>query len=97
MLDFRPGQATFFCSTQLVAYQRMQILGTDGRIEIEIPFNAPPDQPCRIFLDDGSALGGRSARAEILDVVNQYSCRAISSPAPSAAAPNCPSRSRIRS
>ncbi len=72
VMEFPAGQALFFCSTQLVAYQRMQILGNDGRIEIEIPFNAPPDQPCRIFLDDGSALGGRSARAEIFDVVNQY-------------------------
>ena len=72
VMEFPAGQALFFCSTQLVAYQRMQILGSDGRIEIEIPFNAPPDQPCRIFLDDGSALGGRSARAEIFDVVNQY-------------------------
>ena len=72
VMEFPAGQALFFCSTQLVAYQRMQILGNDGRIEIEIPFIVPPDQPCRIFLDDGSALGGRSARAEIFDVVNQY-------------------------
>ena len=72
VMEFPAGQALFFCSTQLVAYQRMQILGNDGRIEIEIPFNIPPDRPCRIFLDDGSALGGRSARAEIFDVVNQY-------------------------
>ena len=72
VMEFPAGQALFFCSTQLVAYQRMQILGNDGRIEIEIPFNAPPDQPCRIFLDDGSALGGGAARAEIFDVVNQY-------------------------
>jgi predicted dehydrogenase len=72
LLQFPTGQALFFCSTQLVPYQRMQILGTDGRIEIEIPFNAPPDRPCRIFVDDGSELGDRSARAEMFDVVNQY-------------------------
>jgi predicted dehydrogenase len=72
LLQFPTGQALFFCSTQLVPYQRMQILGTEGRIEIEIPFNAPPDRPCRIFVDDGSELGDRSARAEMFDVVNQY-------------------------
>src|SRR5262245_30272079 len=72
VLQFPTGQALFFCSTQLVPYQRMQILGTEGRIEIEIPFNAPPDRPCRIFVDDGSALGDRSARVETFDVVNQY-------------------------
>jgi predicted dehydrogenase len=72
LLQFRAGQALFFCSTQLVPYQRMQIFGSDGRIDIEIPFNAPPDRPCRIFVDDGSALGDGSAVAEIFDVVNQY-------------------------
>ncbi|MET0481509.1 MAG: Gfo/Idh/MocA family oxidoreductase [Aestuariivirgaceae bacterium] len=72
VLQFATGQAMFFCSTQLVPYQRMQILGTEGRIEIEIPFNAPPDRPCRIFVDDGSELGDRSAREETFAVVNQY-------------------------
>ncbi len=72
LLEFPNGQALFFCSTQLVPYQRMQILGTEGRIEIEIPFNAPPDRPCRIFVDDGSALGDLSARVETFDVVDQY-------------------------
>ena len=46
ILDFPTGQASFTCSTQLVPYQRMQILGTKGRIEVEIPFNAPPDKTC---------------------------------------------------
>ena len=50
----------------------MQILGTKGRIEVEIPFNAPPDRPCRIFVDDGSKLGDASARLETFDVVDQY-------------------------
>ena len=72
LLQFPTGQALFYCSTQLVPYQRMQILGTEGRIEIEIPFNAPPDRPCRIFVDDGSQLGDGSARLETFDVVNQY-------------------------
>ena len=72
LLDFPQGQAAFICSTQLVAYQRMQIFGTSGRIEVEIPFNAPPDKPCRIFVDDGSALGGAAAVTETLDVCDQY-------------------------
>ena len=67
------GQASFVCSTQLVPFQRMQIFGTRGRIDIEIPFNAPPDRPCRIFLDDGSAAPSpSSAREEAFDVVDQY-------------------------
>jgi predicted dehydrogenase len=72
ILDFPTGQASFTCSTQLVPYQRMQILGTKGRIEVEIPFNAPPDKPCRIFVDDGSALGDASAKEEAFPVCDQY-------------------------
>ena len=72
ILDFPFGQSVFTCSTQLVPYQRMQILGTKGRIEMEIPFNAPPDRPCRIFVDDGSDAGGRNARIEEFPVCDQY-------------------------
>lgn len=72
ILDFAPGQAVFTCSTQLVPFQRMQILGTRGRIEIEIPYNIPPDRPTRIFVDDGSELAGRSARVEEIPACDQY-------------------------
>ncbi len=51
LIDFPKGQCTFTCSTQLVPYQRMQLLGSRSRIEVEIPFNAPPDRPTRLFLD----------------------------------------------
>jgi predicted dehydrogenase len=50
ILEFVNGTATFTCSTQLMPYQRVQILGTEGRVEIEIPFNAPPNQPTRLWL-----------------------------------------------
>lgn len=56
MLDFGGGTATFTCSTQLTSYQRVNIYGTTGRVEIEIPFNAPPDQPCRMWHQHGSAI-----------------------------------------
>jgi predicted dehydrogenase len=49
VLDFGRGTSTFTCSTQLTPYQRVNIFGTMGRVEIEIPFNAPPDQPCRLW------------------------------------------------
>ena len=72
LLQFPAGQALFYCSTQLVPYQRMQIFGTRGRIEVEIPFNAPPDRPCRIFVDDGSQLADASAETMSFDVIDQY-------------------------
>ena len=50
ILDFVQGTSTFTCSTQLVPYQRVNVFGTKGRIEIEIPFNAPPDKPCNCLL-----------------------------------------------
>ncbi|MFN5341113.1 MAG: Gfo/Idh/MocA family protein [Roseiflexaceae bacterium] len=49
MMQFAGGTATFTCSTQLSSYQRVNIFGTTGRIEIEIPFNAPPDKPCKMW------------------------------------------------
>jgi len=72
ILDFPSGQSIFTCSTQLAPYQRMQIFGTRGRVEIEIPFNAPPDRPCRVFLDDGRDLFGSGVETFELPVCNQY-------------------------
>lgn len=67
MLDFGKGTATFTCATQLIPHQRVDIFGTEGRIEIEIPFNAPPDRETRIWLIvDGS-------KEEItFEAANQY-------------------------
>lgn len=51
LADFGEGRhLSFTVSTQLTPFQRVQIMGTKGRIEIEIPFNAPPDQPNRFFV-----------------------------------------------
>jgi predicted dehydrogenase len=72
ILEFPSGQAAFTCSTQLVPYQRMQLLGTKGRIEIEIPFNAPNDRPCRIFIDNGRDLFGSGITQETFPVCDQY-------------------------
>jgi predicted dehydrogenase len=72
MMEFPSGHATFTCSTQLVPYQRMQFLGTKGRIEIEIPFNAPNDRPCRIFIDDGRDLVGSGITIETFPSCDQY-------------------------
>jgi len=39
---------------------------------LEIPFNAPPDRPCRIFIDSGSDLFGGGVRVEDFPVCDQY-------------------------
>ena len=73
LLDFGKGrQLAFTVATQSAPYQRVQLIGTKGRIEIEIPFNAPPSTPCRYWLDDASALNGAGIRAISVAVADQY-------------------------
>lgn len=67
ILDFGYGTSTFTCSTQLVPYQRVNIYGTEGRVEIEIPFNAPIDRPCKMWHQRGGAV-----EEIVLDLCNQY-------------------------
>jgi predicted dehydrogenase len=72
ILDFPSGQSIFTCSTQLVPYQRVHFLGTRGRIEIEVPFNAPMDRPTRLFIDDNGDLFGDGITTESFPVCDQY-------------------------
>ncbi len=67
IMDFGTGTATFTCSTQLTSYQRANIFGTEGRVEIEIPVNAPPDKPCRIWYQRGTDIQEIS-----FDICDQY-------------------------
>jgi predicted dehydrogenase len=55
-----------------LSYQRVQVCGTKRRLEIVIPFNAPPDAPTMLLLDDGSQLGDASAIVESLPNCDQY-------------------------
>ena len=75
VLQFPDGHLTFTCSTQLAPHQRVTIMGTKGRIEVLIPFNAPPNAPCRILIDDGEALDGSGAIAEDFPVTDQYAAQ----------------------
>jgi predicted dehydrogenase len=72
ILDFPSGHCVFTCSTQMVPYQTVQILGTKARIQIEIPFNAPPDRPARLFVDTGVDLFGGGVRTVEFPVCDQY-------------------------
>ena len=72
ILDFDGGQSIFTCSTQLVPYQRIHFLGTRGRIELEIPFNAPIDRPTRLLIDSGSDVFGGGITTETFPVCDQY-------------------------
>lgn len=56
ILEFDTGTSTFTCATQLVPYQRVNVFGTTGRIEIEIPVNAPADRPCKLWLQSAGEV-----------------------------------------
>ena len=73
LFDFGDGrQAAWTTSTQLALAQRFTVLGTEGRLVVEIPCNAPPDRPTRIIVDDGSDLAGGGAEVIEFPVCNQY-------------------------
>jgi len=69
ILEFPSGQSVFTCSTQSAYFQRMHFLGATGRVEIEVPWNAPNDRPCRIIIAD---VMGATPKVEEFPVVDQY-------------------------
>ena len=73
LIEFPGGRhLTFTCATQLSAHQRVTIVGETGRVEIAVPFNAPPDRPTRITIDSGADLVGGGARVEEFPPCDQY-------------------------
>jgi predicted dehydrogenase len=73
ILEFPGGRhSTFTIGTQKSAHQRVTIVGDAGRIEIMVPFNAPPDRPTEIAIDSGADLFGGGRRIERFPVCDQY-------------------------
>ncbi len=73
LVDFGTGRhLDFTVSTQAAPYQRVQLCGTRGRIEIVIPFNPPQGGATRLLIDDGLALDGGGIVTETLPACDQY-------------------------
>ncbi|MCM5556455.1 Gfo/Idh/MocA family protein [Pleomorphomonas sp. JP5] len=73
ILDFGEGRhLTFTVGTQTVPHQRVNVVGSTGRIEVVIPFNAPPMQETVIRLDRGTALGDAKIEEITLPACDQY-------------------------
>ena len=72
VLEFSRGQAVFSCGTQVNYYQRMELLGTKGRVAVEIPFNAPNDRPTTLTVADGMAIYGGKVTTEQIPTCDQY-------------------------
>ena len=62
LLEFDGGVATFTCSTRAEDDQRVHVYGTEGRIEVGIPFNIPPDRPTQVFVTHGGEPPASPAR-----------------------------------
>jgi predicted dehydrogenase len=56
VLDFGRGTATFTVGTLITPFQRVTIFGTEGHVEIEIPFNAPPAGSHKLWHTRGAAM-----------------------------------------
>lgn len=73
LLAFPEGkQLAFTCSTQLSLAQKVTVIGTRGRLEITIPFNAPADQQTMLIFDDGRDLSGGGREEIVIGPVDQY-------------------------
>lgn len=68
LLDFGDGkQASFSCSTRMEPFQRAAIAGDKGRLEIQIPVNAPIDAPAKLFLQRNKEI-----EEIVIPAQNQY-------------------------
>ena len=72
LLEFSGGQSVFMCGTQTNYYQRMELLGSKGRVAVEIPFNAPNDKPTHLTIADGMAIHGGKVALEEIPTCDQY-------------------------
>ena len=72
VMEFSCGQSIFSCGTQTNYFQRMTLLGTTGRIDVEIPFNAPPDRPLPLTISNGMEFAGGKSVVEMIAPADQY-------------------------
>ena len=72
VMEFSSGHSVFACGTQMNYFQSVELLGTTGRLAVEIPFNAPNDHPTQITVADGMALYGGKVVVEEIPTCDQY-------------------------
>lgn len=67
ILEFDSGRATLTCATQMNRFQWINIIGTTGRMSLEIPYTAWSDKVCRLWIQ-------RDLEIEeiVFEPVNQY-------------------------
>ena len=72
VMEFSKGQAVFSVGTQTNYFQHMTLLGTTGRIDVEIPFNAPTNKPLPLTISNGMEFIGGTSVVEMIPAADQY-------------------------
>ncbi len=72
ILEYPSGHCVFSCGTLVAGNQMMQFMGTRGRIELEVPYNAKPGGASRIRIDDGRDPWGSGLEIEEFAPCDQY-------------------------
>jgi len=67
LLDFGGAQAQFSVSTQAFAAQRIEVVGSSGKLSFQIPFNMYPDVPAKL-----SVTTSVSTRTVLCGPAGQY-------------------------
>ena len=72
VMEFPSGHSSFICGTQVVPNQSIEFIGSTGRLWLDIPFNAIPNEVSRLRIDDGSSLTGGGVTTEEIAPCDQY-------------------------
>ncbi len=72
ILDFGNGlHASFQCSTMSHPAQHVEILGSSGRIHVDLPVNVPADHTCRLLVETD-----KGSEEIAVDMADQYTLQA---------------------
>jgi predicted dehydrogenase len=72
ILEFPGGQAIFSCGMQLSPSQHVAILGTKGRLGVDVPWSPPFDRPSQLLFDRSEQLEQPILETVSFDPCNQY-------------------------
>ncbi len=72
VMEFPSGQSIFSVGTQTNYLQQMTLVGSSGRINVEIPFSPPPNRRMQITVADGMEFIGGKSMPEIIPPADQY-------------------------
>jgi predicted dehydrogenase len=73
LVDFGGGrQLVFSCSTQLHPFQRLEVFGNAGRLEVPIAVNANPEDVAKLAVDRGGDRDPAKVTIESFPLCDQY-------------------------